>query len=125
LRAVALGALGGIMLSTWKLVRYLHNREYDPAYNASHWASPLKGALIAVVIFFLSASGIFAPPGALGIARVFGALNGANLLMYSVALLAGIMQNYIIEFLRGGLAAVLNSPTRVMASPGGLGYSGR
>ncbi len=124
LRAVALGALGGIMLSMWNLTRLLHNREYDPAHSAAHWASPLKGASIAVVIFFLSVLGIFAAPGALGVSRLFGSLSGVNLLMYVIALLAGITQNYIFDFWRGGLAAVLGSPRRVPAAHRGLGHNG-
>jgi hypothetical protein len=123
LRAVALGALGGIMVSLWNLTQYLHNREYDPAYNPDYWASPLKGALIGGVIYFLSVLGLVAAPGALGVSRLFGSLSGANLLMYFIALLAGIAQDHVFDFVRGGMAAVFRSPARApsLLSKGGAG----
>jgi hypothetical protein len=120
MRALALGTLGGVMVALWNLSHYLHNREYDPAYNADYWLSPIRGAFVGGVIFIISALGLVAAPGAPGTTRIFGSLSSANLLMYFLALLGGIAQDYIFEFVRGVLAAVFRSPTRSSASlPGG------
>jgi hypothetical protein len=105
LRAVALGALGGVAVSLWNLTRYVGRREYDPAYNWDYFAGPIKGALIGGVVFFLSMLGLVAAPGALGTGRLFDGLSGANLLMYFLALLGGIGQDYVFSLVRRVLGA--------------------
>jgi len=110
IRAVALGTLGGMMGGLWNLTSHLHRRDYDPAYTADYWASPVKGALLGGVIFFLSALGVLAAPGALGTATFLGSLHSTHFLMYFLALVSGIAQDYIFEFVRGVLAAIFRSP---------------
>jgi hypothetical protein len=114
IRAVALGTLGGVMGGLWNLTSYLHSRDYDPAYTPDYWASPIKGALVGGVIFLLSALGVIAAPGALGTGTFLGALHSTHFLMYFLALLSGIAQDYIFEFVRGVLAAIFRAPTRAL-----------
>jgi hypothetical protein len=116
LRAISLATLGGVMVALWNLTHYISNREYDTAYNSDYFASPIKGALVGGLMFvFLSALGFVSPPRVPG-APTFGTLNGANLPLYFLALLAGIAQDYIFVFVRGVLAAIFRVPARTAST---------
>lgn len=100
LRGAALGALGASIAALWTIARIIRQREYDPHAALEYALAPARGAVLGLVIFLLSVTGILAAPGALGSAAE------PYLLMYLFALVGGIGSDAIFAGLRGLIPGV-------------------
>jgi len=105
-RALGWGMVGGVIGGLYNLTRYIHRREFDPAYNMHYFARPFVGALIGAMLFVLSQAGIIAGNIVVDDFKV------GPIFLYVFALLAGFKQEFVGEFFDNLMKAVFRGPNK-------------
>jgi hypothetical protein len=105
LRAIAWGGIGGMLGAGISLVRFIQQRDYDPAFNMHYLVRPLFGALIGAVLFLIAQAFAFTGIVASATAKP-GDLAAGSVVLYLVAVFVGYKQEYILEFFDGILRAL-------------------
>jgi hypothetical protein len=91
-----------VIASFYGLSYYIRIREFDMAYAWDYIANSLKGFLIGGVIFLLLRTGLLVAP-------VSNPDVSGSYVLFLVAVLAGFKQDYVLEFLRGLMAAIFRT----------------
>ncbi len=103
MRALAWGAVGGVLGALVSIVSVMRRRELDPANDASYFARPIVGALLGGVLFVLSQAGVIA--GNIDV----GDVHIGPIFLYVFAALAGFGQDIMLESLRNILRTIFRT----------------
>lgn len=102
MRAVSWGVIGGVLGALANMTWAIRRREYDSANDIGYFARPLISALLGGVLFVLSQAGILAGNLVSGNVRV------GPIFLYVFAVLAGLGQDTVLEFLRDFSRTILH-----------------
>lgn len=105
LRAIAWGGIGGMLGAGTSLVRFIQQRDYDPAFNMNYIVRPLFGSLIGGILFLIAQTFAFTGIVASASAKP-GDLAAGSVVLSLVAVFVGYKQDYVIEFFDGIMRAL-------------------
>lgn len=98
------GGIGGVMAALITLGREVSRREYDPASNTDYYASPVTGALLGVLVYYIFLGGLITAVATTEITTNASDLGhqiqaGRSPLFIVAALLAGFAQARMLALL--------------------------
>lgn len=102
LAALGWGGIGGVIGTLYNLPWFVQMREYDPAYNLTYVAGPIKGFVVGGVIFLFISAGIIS-------SNTSGDVN-KFLFAYVVSFLFGFKQEYVFQLFDDLLKVILRAP---------------
>jgi hypothetical protein len=90
-RYVLMGALGGITIAIWGLIKHSSDLDFDRAFSIWYWLKPVLGAVMGLIAVLTVMAGLFTVQGK-------PELN-SKIALYILAFLAGFSERFFIRII--------------------------
>jgi hypothetical protein len=125
-RYLLMGALGGVTIVIWGLIKHATDLDFDTHYAAWYYFKPILGAVMGLLAVLIILGGFLAIQGK--------TTPGSTLPLYIVAFLAGFRERFSIQIIDRVMTAIFGGepsppptrpavPTAPTRQPGGEGKS--